>query len=86
MSELFASPFFGIALSVLCFWAGVRIQKRTGLVACNPLLIGIVLTIAVLLLFRIPYESYNEGGSIISMFLSRPLPAWLWRSTERSRS
>ena len=28
------------------------------------------LTIAVLLLFRIPYESYNEGGSIISMFLS----------------
>lgn len=38
--------------------------------ACNPLLIGIVLTIAVLLLFRIPYESYNEGGSIISMFLS----------------
>lgn len=30
MSELFASPFFGIALSVLCFWAGVRIQKRTG--------------------------------------------------------
>lgn len=70
MSELFASPFFGIALSVLCFWAGVRIQKRTGLVACNPLLIGIVLTIAVLLLFRIPYESYNEGGSIISMFLS----------------
>ena len=43
MSELFASPFFGIALSILAFWVGVRIQKKTGLVVCNPLLIGIVL-------------------------------------------
>ena len=39
MSELFASPFFGIALSILAFWVGVRIQKKTGLVVCNPLLI-----------------------------------------------
>ncbi len=52
MSELFASPFFGIALSILAFWVGVRIQKKTGLVVCNPLLIGIVLVVGVLLLFR----------------------------------
>lgn len=52
MSELFASPFFGIALSILAFWVGVRIQKKTGLVVCNPLLIGIVLVVGVLLLDR----------------------------------
>ena len=70
MSELFASPFFGISLSVIAFWIGVRIQKKTGLVLCNPLLIAIVLVSAVLLVFRIPYESYNVGGTIINMFLA----------------
>lgn len=70
MAELFASPFFGIALSVIAFWVGVRIQKKTGLVLCNPLLIAIVLASAVLLVCRIPYESYNQGGAIINMFLA----------------
>ena len=70
MSELLESPFFGVALSVLAFWVGVRIQKKTGLVLCNPLLIGVVLTAGVLLLFRIPYEAYNQGGALINLFLS----------------
>ena len=67
--ELFTSPMFGIALSILTFWIGVKIQKKTKLVICNPLIISIVLCIGVLLIFKIPYESYNEGGSIINMFL-----------------
>lgn len=70
MSELFASPFFGIALSIVAFSIGVWIQKKTGLVICNPLIIAIVLVSGGLLLFKIPYESYNEGGSIINMFLA----------------
>ena len=70
MSELIASPFFGIALSIIAFSIGVWIQKKTGLVICNPLIIAIVLVSGVLLLFKIPYESYNEGGSIINMFLA----------------
>ena len=37
---------------------------------CNPLIIAIVLVSGVLLLFRIPYESYNAGGTIINMFLA----------------
>ena len=70
MSELFASPFFGISLSIIAFWLGTRIQKKTGLVACNPLIIAIVLVIGVLLVFRIPYEDYNQGGSLINLFLA----------------
>lgn len=70
MQELCASPFFGIALSIAAFWIGVKIQKKTGLVICNPLIIAIILVSAVLLIFRIPYESYNEGGAIINMFLA----------------
>ena len=70
MTELFTSPFFGIALSILAFWIGVKIQKKTGLVICNPLIIAIVLVAGMLLIFKIPYESYNEGGQIINMFLA----------------
>ena len=59
-----------VSLSVIAFWIGVSIQKKTGLVVCNPLLIGVVLTIGVLLLFRIPYEAYDQGAEFISLFLS----------------
>ena len=70
MSEAFASPFFGIALSILAFWLGTLIQKKLKSVIFNPLLIAILLTSAVLLVFDIPYESYNEGGAVINMFLT----------------
>ena len=68
--EVCASSYFGIALSVAAFWIGVKIQKKTGWVACNPLIIAIVIVAGVLLLFKIPYESYNQGGQIINMFLA----------------
>lgn len=70
MAALFSSPFFGITLSILAFGIGVSVQKRTKLMLCNPLLIAILIIIGILLLFRIPYESYNVGGSIINMFLA----------------
>lgn len=70
MSEIFDSPYFGIALSVITFWIGVKLQRRLRTPICNPLIIAIVLTSGVLLIFRIPYESYNEGGEIINMFLA----------------
>lgn len=70
MTDLFYSPFFGIVLTILMFWIGVKIQKKTGLVFCNPLLMAIILVIGVLQIFKIPYEAYYEGGSIINMFLA----------------
>lgn len=70
MVEWTNSPFFGAALSVLAFWVGVKIQKKTGLVVCNPLLIGVILVIGLLLALGIPYEYYDQGGSLINLFLS----------------
>ena len=74
MSEIFSSSLFGIVLSIAAFAIGLWIQKKTGFVFCNPLIIAIILVIAVLLIFNIPYESYNAGCSIINMFLHRLLP------------
>lgn len=70
MEILFISPYFGIGLSILAFVIGAKLQQKTKSALCNPLIIAIVLVIAVLLVFKIPYESYNEGGEIINMFLA----------------
>ena len=34
MSELTSSPFFGITLTVVAYWLGIKVQKKTGLVIC----------------------------------------------------
>ncbi len=69
MSTLVESPFFGIALTVIAYWIGVKAQKKTGLVICNNMIVSVALLVAVLLIFNIPYESYYQGGSLINMFL-----------------
>lgn len=70
METIYSSPYFGVALSVIMFGIGVKIQQKTKSALCNPLIIAIVLVIGVLLLFKIPYDSYNVGGEIINMFLA----------------
>lgn len=70
MREIFFSPFFGVALTVLAFWVGLKIQKKTGWAVCSPLLIAIVLVCGVLLALDIPYEAYDQGGSLINLFLA----------------
>ena len=69
MSDWVESPFFGIALTIVAYWAGVRIQKKTGLVICNAMLLAVLMVITVLTVFHIPYDAYNQGGSIINMML-----------------
>ena len=69
MTELWESPFFGVTLTILAYRLGCGIQKKTGLVICNGLVLADLMIIAVLLVFRIPYEAYNAGGSLINLFL-----------------
>jgi predicted murein hydrolase (TIGR00659 family) len=70
MSELLHSPFFGLMLTTAAYAAGVKIQKKTGLVICNGLVLAALMIIAVLLVFGIPYEAYNAGGSLVNLMLS----------------
>ena len=66
---LFASPFLGLTLSAAAWCFGCWVQKRTGLLVCNPLLIATALIIAVLSVLRIPYESYAAGSGFIKLML-----------------
>ena len=82
MSELFSSPYFGVALSVAAFGIGVKLQQKLKTPVCNPLIVAIVLIAGVLLIFKIPYEAYNAGGSSICS-LRLPHRVSRWRSTQK---
>jgi predicted murein hydrolase (TIGR00659 family) len=70
IGSVLSNGMFGIALSVAAYLVGVWLQKKWKLPICNPLLIGTVLVIAVLVIFRIPTESYRVGGDMITLFLA----------------
>lgn len=86
MLEAFTSTaFFGLALTLLCWCLAVRIQKRTKLLICNPVLVGGLLVIAVLVLLRIPLARYEVGGSVIKLMLG-PATAVLALNIYRQRT
>ena len=66
---LLSSSFLGLFLSAAAWCAGCWLQKKTGPLLCNPLLIAAALIIAALSLLRIPYESYALGGDFIKLML-----------------
>ena len=70
IDTLTSTPFFGLGVTLLCWYLAVRFQKRTGLLICNPVLVASLLVIGIMLLFHIPLDNYNAGGSIIKLLLA----------------
>ena len=66
---LLSSPFFGLTLSAAAWCFGCWVQKKTGLLLCNPLLIAVALILAGLSVFGIPYETYAIGGDFVKLML-----------------
>lgn len=64
------SVFFGAAISLLAYGLGVVLNKKTKLAILNPLLISIVVTILVITLGHIDYDTYNYSAKYISYLLT----------------
>ena len=64
-----SSPFFGLALTLGCWCLGVELQRRTGLLICNPVLVASLLVIGALTVLRVPMECYNAGGGLVKLML-----------------
>lgn len=62
---ILSSPFFGVTLTCAAWCIGLWVQKRTGLILCNPLVVSSALIILLLVALRIPYESYALGGDLL---------------------
>lgn len=76
MEAVLNSAYFGIALCIGTYLLGVWIQKKTGWLLANPLIIAVLLCVGVIVLFDIPLAWFTKGGSIIQMMLG-PVTALL---------
>lgn len=71
MSEFLSdSVFFGVAISIAAFWFGEKLRQKWKFPILNPLLITTGIVIAVLLIFDIDYEIYNQGAKYITFLLT----------------
>ena len=71
MNELLQhSSYFGVFLSLMPYFAGMYLKKKLKLAVFNPLLVAVVLTIGVLLLCDIDYDTYNQSASYLSVLLT----------------
>ena len=69
MDFLTSNMFFGIFISLVAYEIGQITYEKTKLPIFNPLLVAIVIVIALLKIFNIDFETYNQGGQFINMFL-----------------
>lgn len=64
------SAYFGALLTVLAYSVGLLLKKRFRLAILNPILIGVIGVIGVLLTADIGYETYQKSAEHISFFLT----------------
>lgn len=62
-------PVFGLALTVIAYYTAGRLQKRYPHPLVNPLLIASAAIVVVLMTLGIEYETYNQGGRLLSFWL-----------------
>ena len=71
MREFFASSsYFGVSITLLFFALGLALKKKFNWALLNPLLVASALTIALLLVLDIDYDSYNASASCLSYLLT----------------
>ncbi|MBQ2745713.1 MAG: LrgB family protein [Lachnospiraceae bacterium] len=67
---LIDSALFGVVLSLVAFQIGAYIRKKTGLSVLSPLVTATAIIIVFLVVTDIDYETYNEGASVLTYFLT----------------
>lgn len=64
------SPYFGIALTLLCFTFASFIYSKFKSPFLTPVVTTLIFIIAILKIFNIPAENYSIGGDMISVMLT----------------
>ncbi len=71
MSNFFsASTFFAIGLTLLIWYLACTLQKKTKSVLLHPILVSVIAIILILLVLKIPNESYQKGMSALSYLIT----------------
>lgn len=69
-SIILNSATVGVVLSMMTYGFGIWLRGKTKIDFLNPLLISIASIIAVLLIFKIDYQSFNESAKYLSYLLT----------------
>jgi predicted murein hydrolase (TIGR00659 family) len=69
MKEIFQLPVFGVFITLAAFVVATRIKKKWNYILFNPVLLAINFIIIFLLVFKVDFEDYNNGGKFLSFFL-----------------
>lgn len=67
---LLNSTYFGIVLSLLCYWIALKISAKVKSTLCNPLLVASAIIIVILLLLKVDYSTFDKGASYLTYFLN----------------
>lgn len=67
---LLNSTYFGIVLSLLCYWGALKISAKVKSTLCNPLLVASAMIVVVLLVLKVDYETFDKGASYLTYFLT----------------
>ena len=62
--------FFGCIISIVCFWIGKKIASKLKWTICNPLLIASVLAVAIIYIFNIEMEHYEQSAVWLTKLLT----------------
>ena len=63
------NEFFLLAITFGIFFLAKLLQKKTGIMLLNPILLTIALLIIFLKMTNISYDTYNKGGHLIEFWL-----------------
>ena len=67
---LIDSTMFGVTLSLVAFWIGLYVRKKSNLSVLSPLVTATAIIIVFLIITGIDYDTYNEGASVLRYFLT----------------
>lgn len=63
------NEFFLLAITFGIYFFAKLLQKKTGILLLNPILLTIAVLIIFLKLTKVPFETYSEGGHLIEFWL-----------------
>lgn len=64
------SSYFGVSISLLTYFIGIRVKRRFKLAVFNPLIVSVVLTVLALLALNISFGEYNESAKFLTYLLT----------------
>lgn len=69
MEQIIESQLFGVFLTIVVYYFASKIFAKFKLAILNPILISVLFIILILKVFKLDYESYMKGGSILNTLI-----------------